>query len=145
MRSARRLVADLLTWSDTARRVYQTAHKRRRRALGGSKILERVRQRSIEYNGKQTLRSHRPKTSCGVQPAMEPTYVDINSLIPPSYRAYADPDKLARHGDFDWDKYTPIIVETDGMRFWVMDGMTRIENARRAGIKKLPAYIFPRR
>jgi hypothetical protein len=57
---------------------------------------------------------------------------------------FADPAKLLRHGPFDWQEYTPIEVETDGVRFWVVNGMTRIENARRAGIKMLPAYIFRR-
>ena len=47
-------------------------------------------------------------------------------------------------GAFDWSKYQPIIVETDGKRFFVMDGMTRIELARRAGITELPAFIFNR-
>ena len=70
--------------------------------------------------------------------------VEISKLIPPSSRPVADPAKLARHGPFDWNKYTPIIVETDGQRLWLMDGMTRVENARRVGITQLPAYIFRR-
>jgi hypothetical protein len=76
--------------------------------------------------------------------APTPQNVDISKLIPPSSRPVADPAKLARHGPFDWNKYTPIIVETDGQRLWLMDGMTRVENARRAGITQLPAYIFRR-
>jgi hypothetical protein len=71
--------------------------------------------------------------------------VDLSKLIPPDSRPFADPDKLLDHGPFDWQKYTPIIVETDGRRLWLMDGMTRVENARRAGITKLPAYVFRRR
>jgi len=71
--------------------------------------------------------------------------VDLSRLIPPDSRPFAAPDKLLDHGPFDWQKYTPIIVETDGRRFWLMDGMTRVENARRAGITKLPAYVFRRR
>jgi hypothetical protein len=70
--------------------------------------------------------------------------VDIAKLIPPSSRPLADPAKLARHGPFDWNKYTPIIVETDGQQLWLMDGLTRVENARRAGITQLPAYIYRR-
>lgn len=66
-------------------------------------------------------------------------------MIPPESRPFADPDKLLRHGPFDWQQYSPITVETDGRRFWVLDGMTRIENAKRAGITKLPAYVFPKR
>lgn len=70
--------------------------------------------------------------------------VKISKLIPPQSRPNADPDKLARHGPFDWDKYTPIIVETDGTSFWLMDGVTRVENARRAGISELPADVYRR-
>jgi hypothetical protein len=76
---------------------------------------------------------------------MTPRDVELSKLIPPESRPFADPDKLLDHGPFDWRKYTPIIVETDGSHSWVMDGMTRIEYARRAGIARLPAYIFPRR
>jgi hypothetical protein len=76
--------------------------------------------------------------------APTPQDVDLSKLIPPSSRPFADPAKLARHGPFDWKKYTPIIVETDGKRFWLMDGTTRVENARRAGITQLPAYIYRR-
>jgi len=65
-------------------------------------------------------------------------------VIPPSSRPFADPGKLARQGAFDWNKYAPIIVETDGQQLWLMDGMTRVENARRAGITHLPAYVFRR-
>jgi hypothetical protein len=70
--------------------------------------------------------------------------VEISKLIPPSSRPFADPAKLARHGPFDWKKYTPIIVETDGTSLWLMDGMTRVENARRAGITHLPANVYRR-
>jgi hypothetical protein len=56
----------------------------------------------------------------------------------------ADPFKLAGHGPFDWNKYAPIIVETDGVSLWLMDGMTRVTNAIQAGISQLPAYIFRR-
>jgi len=73
-----------------------------------------------------------------------PQDVEISKLIPPPSRLFADPAKLARHGPFDWNKYAPIIVETDGQRLWLIDGMTRVENARRAGITHLPAYIFRR-
>ena len=34
--------------------------------------------------------------------------VDIDKLIPPSSRPFADPGKLTRHGPFNWSKYTPI-------------------------------------
>lgn len=70
--------------------------------------------------------------------------VDISVLIPPSSRPVVDPAKLARHGPFKWSAYTPIIVETDGTQLWLMDGMTRVENARRAGITHLPAYVVRR-
>jgi hypothetical protein len=72
--------------------------------------------------------------------------VRIDDLIPPSSRPFADPVKLQRHGPFDWQKYTPITVdELPGGRLEIMDGMTRIENARRAGITELPANVYPRR
>jgi hypothetical protein len=70
--------------------------------------------------------------------------VQLAQLIPPVSRPFADPAKLARHGPFDWNKYTPIIVETDGQSLWLMDGLTRVENTRRAGITQLPAYVFRR-
>ena len=76
---------------------------------------------------------------------MQPRDVELSKLIPPTTRPFADPKKLQRHGRFDWKKYSPIIVETDGVRLWLMDGVTRVENARRAGIADLPAYVFPRR
>ena len=75
---------------------------------------------------------------------MAPRNVPISKLIPPSSRPFADPAKVTMRGAFDWSKYQPIIVETDGKRFFVMDGMTRIELARRAGITELPAFIFNR-
>lgn len=81
----------------------------------------------------------------GVRAAMQTRDVDVSKLSPPSTRDVADPAKLARHGPFDWNKYTPIIVEQDGARLIVQDGMTRVENARRAGITQLPAYVFPKR
>ncbi len=76
---------------------------------------------------------------------MQPRDVDIAKLSPSPSRDVADPAKLARHGKFDWNKYTPIIVEQDGTRLTIQDGMTRVENARRAGITKLPAYVFQKR
>jgi hypothetical protein len=76
---------------------------------------------------------------------MQTRDVDISALIPPSSRPFADPGKLKRHGPFDWKKYTPTIVETDGARYWLMDGVTRTENARRAGPTHLPAHVFKRR
>ena len=71
--------------------------------------------------------------------------VDIARLSPPQTRDVADPEKLARRGPFDWKKYTPIIVEEDGPKLVIQDGMTRVENARRAGMTTLPAYVFPKR
>ncbi len=74
--------------------------------------------------------------------ALKKTEVDINTLIPPDSRPFADPLKLMKPGPFDWVKYRPIQLQNVGGRLFVQDGMTRIENARRAGITKLPAYIF---
>lgn len=76
---------------------------------------------------------------------MQTRDVELSRLTPPSSRQVADPVKLARHGPFDWNKYTPIIVEQVGSRLIIQDGMTRVENARRAGIAELPAYVFPNR
>lgn len=69
--------------------------------------------------------------------------VDTRKLLPPpGGRQYADPAKLAAHGPFDWAKYQPIIVEeTKGGLRYVVDGMTRVENAQQAGIMHLPAII----
>lgn len=80
----------------------------------------------------------------GIVAAKAPKDVDLSKLIPPESRPFADPRKLLDHGPFNWRKYEPIWVETDGRRLWLMNGVTRVENARRAGITKLPAYIFPR-
>lgn len=70
--------------------------------------------------------------------------VEIALLIAPPSRPVADPVKLARHGPFDWKKYTPIDVETDGISLWLMNGMTRFTNARRAGITHLSANVYRR-
>ena len=86
----------------------------------------------------------RPELQTAACPAKPSRLVDISKLIPPAGRPFADPGKLRRHGPFDWNKYGPIIVETDGVRYWLMDGMTRVENARRNGITELPAYVYPR-
>jgi hypothetical protein len=69
--------------------------------------------------------------------------VDTRKLLPPpGGRQFADPAKLAKHGPFDWAKYTPIVVhETKGGIMYVVDGMTRVENAQRAGIFQLPAVV----
>lgn len=74
-----------------------------------------------------------------------PKPVSLSRLNPPTTRPFADPGKLARHGEFDWNKYTPIIVEERNGILTIQDGMTRFENARRAGITELPAYVFPSR
>lgn len=71
--------------------------------------------------------------------------IEISKLTPPATRDFADSEKLSRDGPFDWNKYTPIIVEQDGLTMVIQDGMTRVENARRAGIDKLPAYVFLKR
>ena len=75
---------------------------------------------------------------------MKTTDVELSKLSPSATRPFADPAKLQRMGPFDWNKYTPIIVESDGESIIIQDGMTRVEAARRAGITKLPAYVFPK-
>jgi hypothetical protein len=74
---------------------------------------------------------------------MKATEVEIAKLEPPPTRPYADPAKVARLGPFDWTKYRPIEVEKYGSRLIIQSGMTRVEIARRAGITRLPAYVFP--
>lgn len=68
--------------------------------------------------------------------------VELAKLSPPLTRSSADVSKLLRMGPFDWAKYTPIEVERDGGRLIVVNGLTRVEAARRAGIAKLPAYVY---
>lgn len=68
--------------------------------------------------------------------------VDLASLRPPMSRPFADPGKVQRMGSFDWNRYVPIVVEMDGRLLTIQDGMTRVEAARRAGITRLPAYVF---
>ena len=70
--------------------------------------------------------------------------MEIVKLSPPVTRATAEPRKLQRMGPFDWAKYTPIEVELDGAKLVVVNGLTRVEAARRAGITKLPAYVYPK-
>jgi hypothetical protein len=84
-------------------------------------------------------------TNSGIQAAMKPREIDLSKLRPSLSKDFADPVKLEAHGPFDWNKYSPIIVEDiGGGLFRVQEGMTRWENALRAGIKKLPAYVFPK-
>jgi len=71
--------------------------------------------------------------------------VELSKLSPPETRPFADPVKVERFGQFDWSKYQPIEVQQDGARLTIQDGMTRVELARRAGITKMPAYIYPTR
>ena len=75
---------------------------------------------------------------------MKTRMVDINKLIPPSTKPFADPLKVARYGKFDPAKYTPIQVEESGGSLFVQEGMTRIELAKQAGLKQLPAYVYPK-
>jgi hypothetical protein len=71
--------------------------------------------------------------------------VELSKLSPPDSRPFADPAKVERLGQFDWNKYQPIVVEQNGGRLTIQDGMTRVELARRAGITILPAYVYPKR
>jgi hypothetical protein len=70
--------------------------------------------------------------------------VDITRLRYPPDRQFADSAKLAAHGAWDWSKYTPIIVESDRFGLTIQEGVTRVENALRSNITKLPAYVFPK-
>jgi hypothetical protein len=83
------------------------------------------------------------KTNSGVRAEMTTKEVELSKLSPPVSKPFPDPVKVERYAAFDWKKYQPIIVEQDGMRLTIQEGMTRVELARRAGITKLPAYVFP--
>jgi hypothetical protein len=68
--------------------------------------------------------------------------VDITVLQPPpGGREFADEAKVLKRGPFDWGKYSPIQVSYDRGVGYIMDGMTRVEMALRAGITALPAII----
>jgi hypothetical protein len=70
--------------------------------------------------------------------------VPLSKLVPNGQRPFADAAKLAAHGDFDMAKYThpiEVILRADG-RYEIMSGMTRFENALKAGIRELPVKIF---
>jgi hypothetical protein len=73
-----------------------------------------------------------------------PKDVELSRRIPPDSKPFADPHKVLRIGPFDWQLYQPIEVETDDVRYCIVNGMTRLEAARRAGITELPPYIFKR-
>jgi len=76
---------------------------------------------------------------------MQTIDVDLAKLTPSPYgKPYADPENVARLGPFDWAHYQPIWVERDGSRLIIMDGMSRVEIARQAGLTTLPAYVFPK-
>jgi hypothetical protein len=53
----------------------------------------------------------------------------VSKLIYPEFRPFADRQKPLNHGPFDWKKHAPIRVDTDGERRWLMNGVTRVENA----------------
>lgn len=68
--------------------------------------------------------------------------VDITRLQPPpGGREFADEMKVLTRGPFDWEKYSPILVSYDRGIGYIMDGMTRVEMALRAGITTLPAIV----
>jgi hypothetical protein len=93
-----------------------------------------------------TARSRGLNPNAGVRAMAAPIReVELSKLVPPPTRSVADPGKLQRLGPFDMSKYRPIQVEDlGGGRYMIMDGMTRAEAARRAGITKLPVQIFPK-
>ena len=93
----------------------------------------------------ESARARGLSTNSGIQVAMNPREIDLSKLRPSLGKDYADPIKLEAHGPFDWNKYTPILVELIGAQLIIQDGMTRVENARRAGITSLPAYVFVKR
>jgi hypothetical protein len=74
------------------------------------------------------------------------TMVDITNLRPfPGGRSSYSPLKLMNHGSFDWSKFThPIEIQYVNGVPYIMGGMTRVENALRSGITKLPALIYGR-
>ena len=72
--------------------------------------------------------------------------VDIRRLSPPAGgRDFADPDRLRKLGAFDWGKMDSAIVirlNKNGTTE-IVNGMTRVEAALRAGVTHLPAEIVP--
>lgn len=77
----------------------------------------------------------------------QPELVDLSKLRNPPSKPVADPAKLARHKAFDPKKADPIIVEIVGKskKLEIVEGVTRAENARRAGFTTIWAYVFERK
>jgi len=73
---------------------------------------------------------------------MKKVKVVLASLRAPASRPFVDPAKLARMGPFDPGKYQPIWVEESANVLTIIDGMTRVEAARLAGLTELVAYVF---
>jgi RHS repeat-associated protein len=96
---------------------------------------------------RQQLLQSAPLPATSIMPDFpDSTMIETASLRAfPGGRDTYSPTKLIDHGPFDWSKFThPIEVQyIDGIPY-IMGGMTRVENARRAGITRLPAYIYGR-
>ena len=71
--------------------------------------------------------------------------VDIRNLQYPVQRPFADLAKLAKQGPFDIPKYTPppVLLKRNGVMV-LQNGVTRIENAKRAEVFELIVQIFKR-
>ncbi len=65
--------------------------------------------------------------------------VELKRILPARTRPVANPTKLERMGEFDARLYTPIEVSAESME--VLEGMTRLEAARRAGYTHLPVIL----
>ncbi|WP_146571665.1 ParB N-terminal domain-containing protein [Botrimarina hoheduenensis] len=75
----------------------------------------------------------------------KPQSVNLSRLRYPPSRPLADPDKLAKQGKFDVNEYTPAIVERlPNGELEIVDGVTRIENAKLNGVKDLPVIVYDR-
>ena len=50
---------------------------------------------------------------------------------------FAEPNKVVKHGPFSWKSYKPIVIIERGGARYIVEDLTRVENARRGGIKNL--------
>jgi hypothetical protein len=71
---------------------------------------------------------------------MKPREVDLTKLRPSLSKDFADPVKLEAHGPFDWNKYTPIVVEDIGGGLYrVQEGMTPMRECVASRNQKAPS------
>lgn len=64
----------------------------------------------------------------------------ITDITTPLSRPVADGIKLGTLGAFSWEKYKPIVIDANGT---ILNGVTRFEAARNAGVTHLPVIRAP--